>query len=192
MKTAGFFGGALAWAFLIACAGVASAAVKSESDGAFTIEHDLTLPGSPTRIFDAIPGDLTPWWDHTFSKQPKAFYIEPWPGGGFYEIFDDAGNGVRHAVVTWAERGKRLRFEGPFGLAGNALTLVSTYDLEARGDSTHLRFTASGAGRLDEGWPKIIDSVWHHFLFEGLKPYIESGRDRGRKPWPRARPDGPK
>ena len=35
-------------------------------------------------------------------------YIEPRPGGGFIEIFDDEGNGVLHATVIYADRGKLL------------------------------------------------------------------------------------
>ncbi len=170
---------------LALAAGVACAEVKSAETGAFTIEHRLTLPGAPTRIYDAISGDLTPWWDHKFSESPKAFYIEPWPGGGFYEVFNESGDGALHATVTWAERGKRLRFAGPLGLAGNGMTFESTYDLEAKGDSTVVRFTGSAAGRVDEGWPELVDGVWAHFLFERLKPYVESGRDREKKPWPR-------
>jgi hypothetical protein len=170
---------------LLAAPAPARAEVKPAPTGGFVIEHRLTLPGSPERIYDAITGDLTGWWDHTFSGKPKAFYVEPWPGGGFYEIFDDSGDGVRHGTVIWAQRGKRLRVDGPLGLSGNALQFVFTYDLAARGDSTDLVFQGSGAGRVDDGWPALIDGVWHHFLFDGLKPYVESGRDRDKKPWPR-------
>lgn len=165
----------------------AHAEVKSTETGGFAITHVLTLPGTPESIYDTITGDLGPWWDHKFSKSPHAFFIEPWAGGGFYELFDADGNGVRHASVIWAERGKRLRFEGPLGLSGNGIVFVSTYDLSAVGDSTRIAFSASAAGKFDPSWPGVVDGVWKHFLFEALKPYVESGKNRGRTPWTRQR-----
>ena len=70
----------------------------------FQIEQDL--PGAPEIIYDAITGDISGWWDHSFSQNPKKFYIEAKPGGGFYEIFDDSGDGVLHGTVIYAKRGK--------------------------------------------------------------------------------------
>jgi hypothetical protein len=29
---------------------------------------------------------------------------------------------------------------------------------------------------MEESWPSAVDNVWHHFLFEQFKPYIESGK----------------
>ena len=174
-------------ALVLAGPGAARAEVTSFTPGGFTVEQKVTLPGKPERIYDAITGDILPWWDHHFSKEPYAFFVEPWPGGGFYELFDAQGNGLRHASVIWAERGKRLRFEGPLGLAGNATIFVCTYDLVAKGDSTSVTLTATGAGKVEEGWPAGVDGVWRHFLYDGLKAYVESGKDAGRKPWTRQR-----
>ena len=139
----------------------------------FAFEQQLTLPGSPSTIYDAITGDISGWWDHSFSDKPYKLYIEAKPGGGFYEIFNESGDGVRHATVTVAERGKRLRFEGPLGLSGIAITMVTTYEFSAVGaDSTMLKLTVHGAGEVPEGIPAIVEGVWHHFLFERFKPYV--------------------
>ena len=135
----------------------------------FTIETQL--PGSPELIYDHLTGDISPWWDHTFSGHPQQLYIEPRPGGGFYEIFDESGDGVRHAVVTGAQRGKLLRMEGPLGLAGHALHLVSTYHLTAVGDSTLLKVEVHGAGEFEPEWPEVIKNVWSHFILEQFSPY---------------------
>lgn len=140
----------------------------------FSFEQQLTLSGSPEAIYDAITGDISPWWDHSFSEKPYKLYIEPKPGGGFYEIFDEQGNGVKHATVIYADRGKLLRFEGPLGLSGMAVTLVCTYRFEAKGaDSTNLSLSVHGAGEVPEGIPAIVEQVWHHFLFERFRPYVE-------------------
>jgi hypothetical protein len=154
-------------------------ATKDLPFGAFAIEHELVLPGRPEAIFDAATGDISAWWDHTISGKPAKFYIEPKPGGAFWEIFDDSGDGVKHAEVIYAQRGKLLRFDGPLGLSGRALHLVHTYTFEAVGqDSTRLKLSVHASGEVEEGLPTIVDRVWRHFLFEQFKPYIESGAYR--------------
>jgi hypothetical protein len=146
--------------------------------GVFTFDKELVLPGSPEYIFDNITGDIKPWWDHSFSENPLRLYIEPKPGGGFYEIFDEDGNGVKHATVIYANRGEILRFEGPLGLSGMATNLVCTYTFKKKeSDSTILKLSVHGAGEIPVGIPDIVESVWEHFLFERFKPYIEK-KDR--------------
>jgi uncharacterized protein YndB with AHSA1/START domain len=149
---------------------------KAEYD-VFSFDKQVTLPGTPEMIFDAVTGDISGWWDHSMSEHPKKFYIEPFPGGGFYEIFDDEGNGVLHATVIYADRGKLLRFDGPLGLSGKAIQIVTTYQFEAVGtDSTLFKVSVHAAGEVDEGIPAIVERVWEHFIFDQLKPYIESGK----------------
>ncbi|MCW9097784.1 MAG: hypothetical protein OQJ93_10375 [Ignavibacteriaceae bacterium] len=149
---------------------------KSKYD-VFSFDKDVTLPGSPETIFDAVTGDISGWWDHSFSEHPKKFFIEPKPGGGFWEIFDDKGNGVLHATVIYADRGKILRFDGPLGLSGKAIQVVTTYEFEPVGsDSTLFKVSVHAAGEVDEGVPQIVESVWNHFIFERLEPYIKSGK----------------
>ncbi|HEU4365012.1 MAG TPA: hypothetical protein VFT13_06050, partial [Candidatus Krumholzibacteria bacterium] len=55
--------------------------------GAFAFDISLTLPGTPDEIFGAITGDISGWWDHSFSTKPAKLYVEPVVGGGFYEYF---------------------------------------------------------------------------------------------------------
>jgi hypothetical protein len=142
----------------------------------FSFEQQLTLPGTTTQIYDAITGDITPWWDHSFSEKPYKLYIDAIPGGGFYEIFNAGGDGVKHATVIYSDRGKMLRFEGPLGLSGKAIQMVTTYEFSAAGpDSTLFKLSVHAAGEMEEGLPAQVESVWHHFIFERFKPYIESG-----------------
>jgi len=54
--------------------------------------------------------------------------------------------------------------------------LVTTYEFTAAGsDSTTLKLTVHGAGEVEEGLPATVESVWHHFLFDRFKPYVEGG-----------------
>ncbi|HEY7617525.1 MAG TPA: SRPBCC domain-containing protein [Terriglobales bacterium] len=151
------------------------AEVKPLVVGGYSIELEVVLPAAPDAVYDAATGDISGWWDHSFSGHPKKLYIEAKPGGGFYEIFNDSGDGVLHATVNYAERGKRLRFTGPLGFSGNALDLVTTYDFKPEGTGTRLHVTCNAVGQLSEQQAKAVDQVWQHFIGERLKGYIESG-----------------
>lgn len=167
-------GGGLVATLLVATGATRARDVTMRTSGAWQAKQEVVLPGTPEAIYDIVTGDVSPWWDHKFNPTSKRLYIEPKPGGGFYEIFNDAGDGVKHATVIYAERGKRIRFDGPFGFSGNALQMVSTYDFAPVGrDSTRLTVTVRAAGEIDKGWPEGVDGVWRHFLVERLKPYVE-------------------
>lgn len=174
---------------LTVAAGPTLAEHKPLAAGAFEITNSVVLPGTAEEIFDAVTGDISGWWDHSVSGDPLKFYIEPKPGGGFWEIFDEDGNGVLHATVTAADRGKLLRFVGPLGLAGNAIDMVHTYEfthVTRDGESipaghTVLRVTVRAHGEMQEGWAEAVDGVWQHFLTERLKPYVESGKHLDEK-----------
>ena len=161
-------------------AGTAIAKIVKSSDVSFTIEHEVLLPVPPEEAYDAMTGDISGWWDHKFSDNPAAYYIEAKPGGGFLEIFDESGDGALHATVTYAHRGKLLRYEGPLGLAGNPFTMVMTFVYEWVGTGTLVKFTAHSMGVMEPGWDQAVDGVWHHFLVEQLKPYVESGKHKSK------------
>jgi uncharacterized protein YndB with AHSA1/START domain len=160
----------------------AAAKITRSSATAFSIEHSVTVAGTPEAVFDAMTGDISGWWDHSFSGKPKRLVIEPRVGGAFLEIFDDAGNGAQHATVTYVERGKHLRFVGPLGLAGQAIEMVHTLDFTpAAPGMTQVKLTVRGFGEIDKEWPPIVDQTWNHFLVERFKPYMQA-RATPKKP----------
>jgi len=148
---------------------------KENISKTFQFEMNFNYPGDPVFVFDHLTGDISQWWDHSFSPHPYKIFIEPRPGGGFYEIFDESGNGALHASVIFAQRGEMLRMEGPLGLSGQALTLVCTYTLKPSGsDGTQLTLNVNGAGEFTSDTPEMVRQVWEHFLWERFKPYIEA------------------
>ena len=46
---------------------------------------------------------------------------------------------------------------------------------ENRALMRRITVTCNGAGQLREGWAEAVDRVWHHFLIERFKPFVESG-----------------
>lgn len=143
----------------------------------FAFAKEVILPGTPEQIFNAATGDISDWWDHSFSETPKKLFIEAKPGGGFWEIFDDEGNGALHATVIYCEKPKIIRFDGPLGLSGKAVQIVTTYEFSESGkDSTLMKVSVHGSGELEPDLPALVEKVWEHFIFERFKPYIESGK----------------
>ena len=146
----------------------------AEGSRTFSFEMTFSYPGDPVFVYDHLTGDISDWWDHSFSEKPYKLYIEARPGGGFYEIFDESGDGALHAKVIYAERGRMLRMEGPLGLSGQAITLVCTYSLKADDENnTLLTLKVNGAGDFSEDSPGIVTQVWEHFLWERFRPHIE-------------------
>jgi hypothetical protein len=143
----------------------------------FSFEQQITVPGTTIQIYDAMTGDISGWWDHSFTEKPYKLYIDAVPGGGFYEIFNAGGDGVKHASVIYSDRGKMLRFDGPLGLSGRAVQMVTTYEFAATGtDSTTVKVSVHAAGEIEDGLQTIVEGVWHHFLVERFKPFIEAGK----------------
>ena len=143
--------------------------------GGFAFELEAVLPGDPETIYDAITGEVSDWWDHTFSESPMSLFIDAKPGGHFKETFNDEGDGVIHATVIYADRGKLLRFDGSLGLSGRATQVVTSYQFEAQGDSTRLKVSVHASGEFEEGWAEGVEGVWNHFVFERFVPHVESG-----------------
>ncbi len=160
--------------------GVASHAAPSALQLAgFSFELETTVAGTPAEAFQAFTAETLQWWDHHFSTSPKQLFFEVRPGGGFMEIFDEAGNGARHATVIYVEAPKMLRFVGPLGLSGKAIEMVHTLEFTAaEGGGTRVHLRVHGFGEASPGLPEMVENVWRHFLVERFQPYMA---ERGKK-----------
>ncbi|WP_019960867.1 SRPBCC family protein [Woodsholea maritima] len=141
---------------------------------AFTVEIAAPIE----EVFEAATGDVTAWWDHSFATDPAQIVIEAHPGGHFYEVFE-AGktDGAIHADVIYVQRPTLLRLHGPLGLSGRSYDLVSTWQL-APGQSdgvTQFTVNLSMHGEINEDTAGVVTQVWHHFIAERLKVYVEAG-----------------
>jgi hypothetical protein len=142
---------------------------------AFAVSESVLVPVDPERAFDLFTGDVLPWWDHHFSERPHRMVLEPKPGGGFYELFDERGNGALHATVTLAKRGEELQFRGPLGFAslGVHFDMVHRVRFVPEGEGTRVSIDVHGLGEVQAGWPESVQRVWKHFLDERYRPYVE-------------------
>jgi len=147
---------------------------KELKTAAYQDQQEVVIAAKPEVVYDAATGDITGSWDHHMSEHPKKMYIDAKPGGCFCEIFDDSGDGAQHAVVIYAVRGKMLRYTEPLGFSGTAIDAVTAYEFLPDPAGTKLRVTVNMVGQIDEQTAHLVDGVWHHFIAERLKPYVES------------------
>ncbi len=171
---------ALMFAASTLCVLVAAATVRRSQEptldvSAFAIEHAVVVDATPEQAFDAFTGDVSDWWDHSFSEKPSSLVIEPKPGGRFLELFGDGSDGALHATVTYAKRGEGLRFVGPLGFAATGLhfDMVHTVSFEPVEGGTRVSIQVHGLGMVQPGWEQAVQGVWKHFLGERFKPHVE-------------------
>lgn len=165
-------------AFFIANVALTSARaeVTERELRAFEITKQVILPGTPMDAWEALTGDISGWWDHTYSENAASLRIEPFVGGHFIEDFGPMGTGVIHADVIHALPGKKLVLDGPLGFVEYAVKMVHTFTFVDNGDGTttvHLRL--GFIGEYQDGWSEALDVVWDYFLVERLKVYMEAG-----------------
>lgn len=155
-------------------AAIARAEVTEQSEYSFSVVQTVEIGAAPDEVWSAFTGDISGWWDHSFSGQPAKFFIEPTPGGGFIELFDDAGNGVKHGTVIYVQRPTKINFEGPLPFNGMAVNMVHQVIFTAREDGrTEVKVTVNAFGKIDPTWADAVNGVWAHFLGERLKPFVE-------------------
>lgn len=148
--------------------------ILKSDDHSFSIEIKVIINSDVNTVYKASTGDVSGWWDHSFSEKPYKMTIEAKPGGGFYEIFNKSGDGILHATVTGAIKNKLLRMEGPLGFAGDSAVFVWTLNYKKIEKGTEITLIGNAHGTLKEGSAEAVNQVWHHFLVERLKPYVEN------------------
>ncbi|TGY90146.1 SRPBCC domain-containing protein [Marinicauda algicola] len=142
----------------------------------FRSQIDVEIAAPVETVFDAATGDVTGWWDHSFAEDPAEMVIEPLFGGRFYERFSqDGADGALHATVIYVNAPSQLRLDGPLGLSGRAVDLVTTWTLQPSEAGTLFTVDLSMAGEIDPPLAEAVTRVWDHFIRERLKPYVESG-----------------
>jgi uncharacterized protein YndB with AHSA1/START domain len=135
---------------------------------AFEVHAEVEVAAPSDVVWRSLIEDVGSWWPHSFSDDPR-ISMEPWIGGRFMEEWE--GGGALYALVTHIVEGERLTVSGAMGMKG-ARQYVKTYELEAAGERTIVRTTASTLGdipdELREGY-----RVGGIELLDALKAYAE-------------------
>lgn len=138
------------------------AKVAARDAGGFVISHQLTLAGSPERVYTALTDEIDRWWDadHSYSGQSENLSLDARAGGCFCERLPNGGS-VEHMRVVFASPGRLLRLVGGLGpLQGMGASGSMDFSLRAAGDAaTHLEFRYLVSGYAPDGLGDIADPV---------------------------------
>ena len=140
----------------------------------FQINQEIKINASPEKVFAHLTNDITAWWDHGFSENPKAIILEPKFGGRFYEDMGD-GNGVIYCHVMHVVKNKTLIMQGAMGMPGAVFGNIA-FELVTEGSATILKLSHHAFGEISEDHKKNYTSGWNNLLGARLKSLIESGK----------------
>lgn len=157
------------------------AEVRNASEYGFVIEHTLEAEAQPARLYEALVGEVSQWWDpsHTYSGNAENLYIKAVPGGCFCENLEGGGF-VRHLEVVYTQPSKEIRFAGglgPLQELGISGTMTFRIDEVAQGSRLTLIYRVSGylenglqalAAPVDQVLGKQIERLERHLT--GIKP----------------------
>jgi uncharacterized protein YndB with AHSA1/START domain len=153
----------LSLAMLLALgAAAAQGKVAAREAGGFVISHQLTLSGTPERVFIALTDEIAGWWDadHSYSGQAENLSLDARAGGCFCERLPNGGS-VEHMRVVFASPGRLLRLVGGLGpLQGMGASGSMDFNLRAASETTtHLEFRYLVSGYAPDGLGDIADPV---------------------------------
>jgi uncharacterized protein YndB with AHSA1/START domain len=126
-----------------------------------SIEREIHIRATPDVVYEVIstPEHMREWW-------PDEARLEPMPGGTGVITFGDASSPDANVValtVIEADPPRRFSFrwvydDGAVPAPDNSLLV--TFDLEASGDGTLLRFSETGF--REKGWEAAVLEEQYH------------------------------
>jgi len=143
----------------------------------FRTTQTITIEAPRDEVWEAATGEVSYWWDHTWSGNPAELVIEPRAGGHFYERFEPGGaDGMIHADIIFVDAPSTLRMDGPLGLIERSYDLLISWSLEeVDADTTGFTVDLAMHGEIDAELAGIVHGVWTHFIAGRLKTYVEGG-----------------
>lgn len=124
----------------------APAEVLSSSATHFTLRHEAASTLSPERLWERLIRPSS-WWhpDHTYSGDAANLSLDVQAGGLWREDWD--GRSVTHGQVLYADPGRILRLEAPFGpLQGLGAYTIWTIRIEPGDDGSVVVFDEVATG----------------------------------------------
>ncbi len=139
----------------------------------FQINQEIKINASPEKVFAHLTNDITAWWDHGFSENPKAIILEPKFGGRFYEDMGN-GDGVIYCNVMHVVKNKKLVMQGAMGMQGAVFGNIA-FELLGDGKSTILKLAHHAFGDISDDHKKNYTAGWQSLLGVRLKGLVEGG-----------------
>ncbi len=161
--------------------------------GYFEIRHQIHFGVTPANLFDALTGDLSPWWGAPYLVRAGAtgMHLDPQLGGLMYESWPQGGAlwGEVHEILP----DEMLELQGPLGFAWPTRCKLRI-ELAAHARGTRLSFLLKVLGNITREQHLEFDEAWLELLGDRLKAFVERGERRGigyeRLPWLNLPPRG--
>jgi DNA-binding transcriptional ArsR family regulator len=131
------------------------------------ISETIVYGVKPSALFAALTEDIGSWWH----GMETPVVLEPWLGGRFMEMFDDAQNGVLFATVDRFIRNEQL---GLYGTMGDDTSIsLLRFQLTAVADNqTMLKLEHRFIGEVESTIYEAFQQSWNELLHERLKDYL--------------------
>jgi uncharacterized protein YndB with AHSA1/START domain len=141
----------------------------------FHIEMEISIQAPRPKVYEAMTGDITPWFGGPYSTLPdaKGRVIEPRVGGRFYEDWGD-GYGALWGTVTSIRKNEWLEFSGSCGMGG-AVHGVVRIELEEQGGATLIKLSHRAMGEVNADAANGYTQGWTDLLGTRLKAWVERG-----------------
>ena len=142
-----------------------------------TLHVETRIAADPATVWRALTDEMGQWWPDAFytggSAHGRTLRLDSRPGGAMIEDWGD-GQGLMWGQVVTVDRPRKLEVIGyAFPQWGGPSTWLGTWDLQADGNATVVRFSESAVGRITEEYGADKEKGWR-FLFDGaLKAYVE-------------------
>ncbi len=153
--------------------------MEMASIGKAIVETRIAAPRA--RVWRALTDEITRWWPQEFytggREGERRYLLDAHPGGRMCEVWSDT-DGLLWATVNTVVKESRLDVWGvAFPLWGGPALWTGTWEIEAAGKETLVRFTEATIGPVSDEGMKDKEKGWR-FLFDGaLRAYVE-----GRSP----------
>ncbi len=151
----------------------------SNSTTATILDTQMEIPigGGVAAVWQALTDDIGAWWPEEFyaggEPAKRRYHLEAKPGGRMYEEWE-GGGGVLWGTVVAVDPARRLQVMGStFPNWGGPSFWFGTWELEADGVGTILRFSESTVGRISATRAAETEKGWRFVFGDALKAHVE-------------------
>lgn len=139
-------------------------------------------------VWDAITGDVSPWWGAPYLLLPHArsIHVEPRLGGSVREEAAEAA--ALWGLVTLVDPPRTIAWQGPMGMGPTATGRVTIGLEDSPGHGTVVMLEHEAMGVLGDDTQASYDHGWTDLL-QRLRILLETGEAYGVGGLNRAAPD---
>jgi DNA-binding transcriptional ArsR family regulator/uncharacterized protein YndB with AHSA1/START domain len=143
---------------------------------AIDLALDVSIAGTPGRVFAAMTQDTGGWWGHPYVRSDATgLTLDRRLGGLLVETWGTGGS-VLATVTGWRDD-EYLQLTGPFHL-GVAVG-VATFQLAAARHGTDVQFSFQAIGAVDAETARGFAGGWTELVEHRLKTLVETGARLG-------------